>query len=427
MSDRYGPAPSTTRPAVATPPRFFLSYARSDDDPHVEHFFKDLCAEVRVRAGLPSTAEVGFFDTHSIEIGATWSSELVRALSECCTFLALCSPRYFVSEMCGREWQIFHDRIERFGRTTGTCPPLLMPVLWLPLRAIPDPVGRLQYDNEVFSEAYRRSGLRQLMRLQRNHDDYLDALTVLADRIVENAASPVLPPVPDHSTIDFERVPSAFHRVAPHTGPAPGQAAPAAPRPDHVYFVVAAPDRQEASTVRRNVEFYGDGSVDWAPYLPALPDSLASFARSVAEKRGLASDVLLVSAPGTLDEAAAASSIVVLLVDPWAPQIETYRLALADHEERSPAAAAMVPRNYQDPETYDNWGRLSNELQRVFVSKLSTGDATVYRSDNLNHRTFGEDLQVVLEKARNRIFARPRPPGAERTPPQRHRPILEGP
>jgi FxsC-like protein len=408
------------------PPYFFLSYARSDDDPYVEQFFRDLCAEVRMQAGLPSTAEVGFFDTHSIELGAPWSAELVRALAECRTFLALCSPRYVVSEMCGREWQLFSDRLEHYGQRVDTPCPLLMPVVWLPLRAVPAAVSRLQYDAESFGDAYRRGGLRQLMRLQRNRDDYLEALTALAERIVGNATAHPLPPAPRYRAVDLMQVVSPFHHPAERD--AEGQPRTGV-RADQVTFMVAAPDRREAATVRSNVEFYGDDHAAWAPYLPDLPESLASFARGVAAKRGLTARVLPMPAATrtTAGQPPPDQGIVVLLVDPWAPQIAMYRTALAEHEARTPAMAAMVPRNHQDPETGANWDRLSAALRQVFTSKVHGTDATAFRPDNLNHRTFDEDLQVVLEWARNRIFARSLPPAAGQPPPTRQRPILEGP
>ncbi|MDG4784474.1 TIR-like protein FxsC [Micromonospora sp. WMMD1102] len=174
----------------------FLSYARSDDDPYVEGFYRDLCAEVRVRAGMASNAEVGFFDKNSIEIGATWSATLVDALVNASSFVALFSPRYFASGPCGREWQIFADRVGRHEATGGARSAALLPVLWLPPRHVPEVVQAVQYDRDVFSEAYRRDGLRQLVRLRRNEDEYIEAVSILANRIVDNATTNALPRPP---------------------------------------------------------------------------------------------------------------------------------------------------------------------------------------------------------------------------------------
>jgi FxsC-like protein len=403
---------------------FFLSYARSDDDPHVEQFFRDLCGEVRVRAGLASSEEVGFFDTHSIGIGATWSSELVDALAESGTFLALCSPRYFVSEACGREWQIFTERVQRHHQSTGTRSRTIIPAFWLPPRQVPEAVQRLQYDSAAFGPVYRRDGLRQLLRLRRNQDEYLDLLAVLADQIVENASADPLPPIPPQERVEFVGVPSAFHTANHRAEPTPWQ--PAAARTDHVHFVIAAPNREEASAIRRDVDYYGEFSVEWAPYLPTMPDSLADFARAVAAKRGLTSEVSALSGSGL---ESAGGRIVVLLVDAWATQIDELRRALVEREVRAaPAEAAMVPRNHEDQETHENWRLLSDGLRSVFLRRVAAGEAFAFRPDILSHRAFDEDLQVVLEVARNRAFSQGRGPDDEQPPaPGRTRPILEGP
>jgi hypothetical protein len=110
---------------------FFLSYARGDDDVSVQRFFHDLSAEVRAHAGLSAGEEVGFFDVHSLEVGAAWSSRLVDALSRCQSFIALVSPRYLISEPCGREWMIFAERLRRYEREVGVSPSVLLPLLWL--------------------------------------------------------------------------------------------------------------------------------------------------------------------------------------------------------------------------------------------------------------------------------------------------------
>jgi FxsC-like protein len=434
------------------PPYFFLSYARSDDDSYVEQFYRDLCGEVRVRAGLASTEDVGFLDSHSIEIGSQWSAELVDAMSTCSTFLALCSPRYIVSEQCGREWQLFADRCARFGRAGASRATALLPVLWLPPRRLPDVVRRVQYDNEVFSEAYRRDGLRQLMRLRRNQDDYFEALAIIAQHIVDDAHDNRLLAIPVPERATFAEVPSAFHPPpvppgAPRTArsPEPADASRSrpipAPRVDHVLFIVAAPSRGEAGAVRGDLEFYGDASLDWAPYRPALGSPIAGFAREIAARRGLTSEASPVSITpafqraGAGGEAAAAGAwlgvaprhIVVLLVDAWATQLDHYRRALVAHESWPEApAAALVPRSHEDRETHEHWRRLSDGLRSLFLGRIASGEALAYRPSILTHRAFDEDLQVVLETARNRLFARAGPPRATWRP-ERPRPILEGP
>jgi FxsC-like protein len=440
------PAEGNVGPASDAQPYFFLSYARSDDDPFVEQFFRDLCAEVRVRAGLASSAEVGFFDTHSIGIGASWSSELVDALARCSSFLALCSPRYFLSPACGQEWQLFSDRIRWHLQTTGNRCHSLIPVLWLPPRRVPKAVGEIQYVNNMFGEVYRRDGLRQLLRLHRNRDDYLESLTILADQIVEHASVNTLLPMPAEAVPRFEDLRNAFQdqTAAVHLNGAvlaesthgSMMALVAHNRSTynhtHVQFVVAAPDQEQARSVRRHLEFYGADSLDWAPYLPSMAKPLATFACEVAAKQGLTSEAFRLSdpcgkqaSPGR--DSTGRENIVVLLVDAWAPQLESFRRELTQFEIRpAPANAAMVPRSKGDHETSENWPQLSEGLKSIFVKRASTTEATALCSAILSHRAFDEDLQSVFEVARNRNFARGRADSAGKTA-ARARPILEGP
>ncbi|MEU7869559.1 TIR-like protein FxsC [Dactylosporangium sp. NPDC049140] len=420
MSSIGLPASPPARPAAA-PPYFFLSYARSDDDPYVEQFFQDLSGEVRVRAGLHSGENVGFFD-RNMEMGTIWSKELVDALATCTTFIGLCSPRYILSEPCGQEWHLFAKRCDQFEQRSGRRSTALLPALWLPPRRMPPAVQRVQYDQEHFSAAYRRDGLRQLMRLTRYRDEYLEAISLLAQHVVDNAEVNRLPPLSISERTEFASAPSAFHPESEAERP------PSPPKPDDVHFIVAAPNRDEARRVRQDVSFYGERSVDWIPYASTHTVPLAGYAREIAARRGLtagASSISLNSAGAGDSEGGA--RIIVLLVDAWASQMDVYRQALERHEERRTAAAALVPRNTEDSETEERWRLLSDGLRSVFLDRIATRDSLAYRQDILSHRAFDEDLQIVLETARNRVFAArggvPSPPAGSGMA----RPILEGP
>jgi FxsC-like protein len=407
---------------------FFLSYARSDDDAYVARFYRDLCSEVRVRAGLPSAQEVGFFDTESIEIGAPWSVRLVTALSTCRTFVALCSPRYFVSEPCGREWQIFSDRQSRREQRT-TQPSTILPVVWLPPRQMPAVVEELQYSAAALGEAYQREGLRQLMRLRRYRDAYVRCLSALAVQIVDVASNGPEPSTASHHVVDFSSVDSAFHdnhSAQPASQPGSERQVDAS----RVHFVVVAPDRHKAATVRQDVSYYGETPMDWAPYRPSLPGSLVEFARRIAEDRGFDSRAVGLDL-FVRDRGHYPAEIVVLLVDGWATQLGDFRLGLARLSELlrssgAPASAAMVPSSHEDSETRASWWRLSDGLRSIFLDRITAGDTVTFRWSILTHRTFDEDLQVVLEVARNLIFMRG-PVHGQPAEPHRTRPILEGP
>ncbi len=206
-----GPMPTDMPEATDGPPLyFFLSYARADgeDGPFLARFFRDLRHEVRARCGHPRADEVGFLDTSSIRPGDAWSRELASALARCRTFVAICSPTFFTSEYCGREWQVFEDRLRHLEETGAGRAPVLLPVMWIPLRPPPSILARLQYNHEDLGQEYAKFGLRYLLQLNRNHDEYQEFLVALSDRIVRLAAETALPPMAEIP--GFDTVPSAF-------------------------------------------------------------------------------------------------------------------------------------------------------------------------------------------------------------------------
>ncbi|BCB87974.1 TIR-like protein FxsC [Phytohabitans suffuscus] len=423
---------------------FFLSYARGDDDDSVQKFFYDLSAEVRAHAGLAADEEVGFFDAHSLEVGAKWSPRLVEALSHCRSFLALVSPRYLVSEPCGREWTIFAGRLRSYEREVGVMPSALLPLLWLPPPHLPDVVADLQYDNDVLPEAYGRTGLRQLMRLQRHQDTYYELIVELARQIVRTADAHRLPPGP--VGLDFNHVPNAFSPAAfspavPNRVDAARQAPPpareAATTTQFVHFVVAAPARDELASgdlaaIDRDTSYYGSTSQEWAPYKPTLTVPIAEYARAVAERRSYRSGVADTTALAErIGDARRTNEIVVLLVDVWATMLREYRQVLAecnqlDQDGDEPVTAIMVPLNHDDEQGQTHWRQLVDSLRVIFFRRTVLGDDIMFRSSILTHEAFDADLQVVLEAARNRLFSR----GKVHNRPQGQtvrRPILQGP
>jgi FxsC-like protein len=415
---------------------FFLSYAREDTDEFVEGFFRDLSGEVRGFAGLGRHEEVGFLDKHSIELGARWPSRLVRALSDCRCFLALCSPRYFVSEACGKEWAVFEDRLRQYEHGAES-PPVLVPVLWLPTRRMPDIALGRQYEIDVLGDAYSRDGLRQLMRLQRNRDAYLNAVSVLARHIVDHSDRE-LPPY--RGRMAFEQIPNAFQREPEaldgyHNNeevPAP-ERRPAEATSRYVHFVVAAPTRERvASTrLRRDTSYYGEQPPDWAPYRPEPSGPIAEHARLIAADQSFESAVAgIEDLPERLEFAKRNNQLVVFLVDAWATKLSDHRQALLNCDRLhggEPATAVMVPASHHDPETIEHWTDLSNRLKNVLPNRFSGGDYRMFRHGIVSDPAFAADLRVALSTAQNRVLVRGTPRQPLPPDPVPKRPILRLP
>lgn len=198
---------------------FFLSTA-DGEDPLVKEFFDDLCEEVRQYAGRARDEPVGFLDHQSHQMGEVWPSALIGALQTCRTFIALCSPRYFHSASCGREWGVFAARLAADPAATRHLPGLI-PLIWLATSPVPAPLRDLQFADASFGAAYHEHGLRRLLQIRRHRDDYLEFLTAVAARITTTA--PTCDPPPLNPPPDLATAPDAFHTG--HDVPAPRTAA----------------------------------------------------------------------------------------------------------------------------------------------------------------------------------------------------------
>lgn len=127
----------------APEPYFFLSYAHTpknhpkDRDPNiwVERFYRDLCAHVLQLTSLPAGVPAGFMD-QQMQPGEGWQERLSEALASCRVFVPLYSPRYFLSEQCGREWFVFSTRaVHHQARSNGSSGSGIVPALWVPVPA----------------------------------------------------------------------------------------------------------------------------------------------------------------------------------------------------------------------------------------------------------------------------------------------------
>jgi FxsC-like protein len=405
---------------------FFLSYARGDEDDLVKQFYSDLSVDVRARAGLQKDAEVGFIDAR-MKAGTVWSAELAEALSQCRSFIALLSPRYFLSRPCGQEWQIFADRVARYEQEMGIDPPVLKPLLWVPLAPgkMHPVAARIQFSADLSGDTC----VRQLMRLHRHQDAYREFVFELAGQIVESAETHAIPE--GHSYPDLESAPSVFHTLHPGRPESPnGSEGAAALDPLTVHFVVAALTRSNAHAVRADRQYYGDRPRDWAPYHPALSSPLAEYASGIAESNSFASRVAdLEELAERAEVASERNQIVVLLVDAWVTELAEASQALTAYNtrevrEREPTTAVLIPRSLDDRETVEHWRRLSEQCRRIF--HRTSDDGELYHSSIANHQAFEQDLPAVLEVAVNRMFAR----GRVRRPTgevSADRPMLEAP
>src|SRR5215212_6589739 len=115
--------------------KFFLSYKRLPSfDKYVEKFFKDLTDVLESRGGKPEAGgRTGFLDQSGIETGDHWESKLVEGLNHSRTLVCLFTAPYLASEFCGKEFEFFQRRLDKWKEgkpDAGDPPPVILPVLW---------------------------------------------------------------------------------------------------------------------------------------------------------------------------------------------------------------------------------------------------------------------------------------------------------
>jgi len=168
---------------------FFFSYSRDDaGDAYLRRFYHDLRAEVAVRGGV-ALEEAGFLDVEQ-PAGELWPGTTGKALGECAVFVPVYSMNFFKSSSCGQEWSAFAARSAHLPGSSGHAPKGIRPVWWVPPENEPAVAEYLEDTRDQFGADYRRYGLRYLMQLSQNADQYQEFLVKFTLMILEAAKNP---------------------------------------------------------------------------------------------------------------------------------------------------------------------------------------------------------------------------------------------
>lgn len=409
-------------------PLFFLSYAHEDNrNGQVQEFFGDLSEAVARLAGV-GWDQAGFVDGQ-MPLGATWSQELADALATSSCLVALTSPRYVVSDYCGREFRVFADRVDAHEREFRRRPPAVLPIRWIPCDRVPGALTGFQHKNFPAGTVYAQDGLLTLKQRRRHHDEYQDFVDALAKHIVQTDRDhrllrPVRRPV-------LAEVTSAFETT--RRRPAPGSSAARSPRSTsarHVWFVLAAGSAAELAGSRGGAEDrYGALARDWRPYRPELEAPIGSYAGAVATTKSYGWTVEdAVDLAEVREWARAHNQIVVLVVDVWSAGLPRYELTLVGYD-RDPdtTTPVLVPWTAADDAAADGNQRLWETLARVLSHHVVRNDPAMWRPAIATAGRFHAELEDALVVAQSRIY---RTGTVYQEPPSDgpvHRPILEGP
>ncbi|MFJ5810093.1 TIR-like protein FxsC [Streptomyces sp. NPDC093093] len=382
------------RVPASVQPYFFLSYAHTprfgaggpDPDMWVERLFRDLCSHVMALTDLPAGSEAGFMD-REIRSGEGWSERLGTALATCRVFVPLFSPRYFASEMCGKEWFAFAQRAIQHGAASNQPAEAIVPALWVPVppSQLPGPAERLQFNHNTFGERYVTDGLYGLIKLRGYAEQYERAVYELAKRIVRVAETVRLDPV---RPVDYRVVPSAFGSSDNPT------------RSLHV--TVAAASRHDLPQ-GRSPEYYGDSALDWNPYHPASQRPVALIAEDLVRNLNYQTTIgSFDDEAGHFDSKQPPTRPEILIVDRWAVEDEQRRRRLAAFDQESrPWINVVVPWNRYDHQSRAKENELAHRLEDTMPVKMSQGRAACRAAANgvANMETLGQILPQVVEAA----------------------------
>ncbi|MER5559844.1 MULTISPECIES: TIR-like protein FxsC [Streptomyces] len=351
-------------------PYFFLSYAHTpksdpkDKDPNlwVQRFFRDLCAHVMQLTPLPA-GSAGFMD-QQMQPGEGWQERLSEALAFCKVFVPLYSPRYFLSEQCGREWFAFSSRAasQNTRHSNNNSNPVtgIVPALWVPVptRQLPQPAERLQFNHATFGDEYADEGFYGLIKLNYLRDQYERAVYRLAKRIVSVAQQAQLEHGDPHQ--DYAKVPPAF---GPTGGPA-----------REMEVSVLACSRSSLPT-GRSPDCYGTEALDWNPYHPASSRPLADHTVDVVRNLNYTVHLSDFEAEPQRLLASGPPGPGLLLLDRWALDARRRRELLDQlGASRRPWISVMVPGNVADPETRARNEELSQQADAALATRVDESD-----------------------------------------------------
>jgi FxsC-like protein len=396
---------------------FFLSYTGLGDDPYFKRFYRELAETVALKVGAASDKDVGFLDNESIQVGAEWPADLVRALQTSQIFVPVYTPRFFTSEYCGKEWAVFRqrqtDHLETArteatvrGETPPGRAPVILPVLWVSQKDLPKPlpevVADLQFDHAAFGKVYSEEGLRLLFRLDRHRDARVEFVDRFADALIQAGRTHRLPPLP--ATPTLKTVDSAFQaRPAEELPKLPASAG----GPSYVQFVFVAGRREELQPLRASLDFYGDSGNEWKPYHPEVQEAVGLTAMNVAFTERLQYEVVPLDPTliQRLRQAEAANKVVMIVVDTWTLRLDRYRSFMQQYDAgQFLNCVVLIPWNNRDDETVSSRGALERAVGEAFTRRVVAKDPNYFVDTIDSPQTLVQVLSDAVNIARGRIL-----------------------
>lgn len=390
---------------------FFFSYAHADQDDFLNTFYNNLAKEVRGLTGAKEP-ESGFIDRNGIEHGADWDKTLEKALQSCRVFVPIYTPSYFNSVYCGKEFNVFRDRLHKQLKQQGSdaSDPLILPVLWNQesnvLEKIPAAIDKIQYKHGDYPKEYLTEGVLQMVRLgvapnSSFYNQYWDFVRKFANTIYTAAKKFPLPPAP--SLTSLANVKSLF---SPVTGTTSGEAGPR-----YVQFIFVAGNQTELQRAQRSeLKFYGpQGGADWQPYLDTYKGNARALAIEAVEAIKDMHYEEVVLSPGTkiveqIQQAESQSKIVVVMVDTWTLRLQSYHQMIAPLDNYSSVnCITLILWNDEDQEAGTYKTTLEAAVEGTFTTKYNLTDQNFFHTSITSSAAFKSELIRALVEAQSKI------------------------
>lgn len=169
------------------PYAIFTSYACRDATGSKTQYFQkfvDTVMELVDGKVVWEREKVCFVDQNGIKLGDVWNETLAEAIGTAQVLVCLVSPHYLNSEWCGRELQLFLDRLKAEPTGDGRVP-RIFPLIWelIPGRKLPRAISQFQFQDGEMPQAYRENGLRQVAYHGKYRTAFQTVVEVVSDRI----------------------------------------------------------------------------------------------------------------------------------------------------------------------------------------------------------------------------------------------------
>jgi hypothetical protein len=173
------PAPVVASPKFEIPPnQAFWSYVHADDGAEggrIADLARDVAAQFEMSTGESLKL---FVDKDAIRWGDDWRAHIDDSLASVAFFVAILTPRYFMSAECRRELQFFARQARNLGVQD-----LVLPILYVDVVSMHDPSP----EDELIAMArtFQWEDWRELRFAERASEAYRRGVARLATRLVE--------------------------------------------------------------------------------------------------------------------------------------------------------------------------------------------------------------------------------------------------